>query len=274
MKPVHVITNFLEEYDLHLDSSKPPTVSTRPMPKPPEDGYALYRAAARPSGGAGGCVDRNEFLGPPRPVQFEIATLLGMPTVEHGLAKDLWAAHVARNGRRDQAVVAYEHLQAHGGNGKRLCLLRDLASSYPDTYCSMYESRSLGRCERIVQLGKRAWSWQVQGEAGEWAASRADEISLPALAEDTSELCEGLAPVWGFDLVLSEHRGLVVCDVNFAPGVRGLGLNAVTTPEAIAGDVRAWFDQYQRSPNWCTNWEHELALLKDRAALAAKPAWR
>lgn len=56
----------------------------------------------------------------------------------------------------------------------------------------------------------------------------------------------------------------VICDVNFAPGIRGLGLHEVYSYPEVAADIRAWFEKHDRSPNWCTDWEHELELMRIR----------
>lgn len=265
--PVLVVTNFTEQYDLYLDGHKPPGPINRKMPEPPEGGYALYRSAARPH------VDPNPltvgrrptpstFLGPPRPQQFEIAKLLGMRTVVHGTAQELWKQVLEGWLTPDTVVVVYDHLQAHGGGGgKRLCLLRDIHEQQPDAFCSVYERDLAGEAIRKVQLGTKTWQWYVTGSPGEWACSRADNVGKPDESPWVLPGQEAIAPVWGFDMVFN-GKDHIVCDVNFAPSIRGLGLHEVYDYGEVAKDIRAWFDKYKRSPDWCTNWEAELELLK------------
>lgn len=272
---IQVVSNFMEEYDYAVGSSNFVGFSGRAWPDFEVGTPVLYRASQRvPQRIEKSTSDEAfEFLGPPKPMQFQIAEALGMPTVEHGRAGELWAAHVAKGSRPDIAVVVYENEQAHGGNGKRLRLLRDVAEDQPDVYCSIYYNGDHGRCVRVVQLGNRTWRWMVKGEPGAWSVSRADSIGEPTLLNGPwhpNARLTSVAPVWGYDLVYAggtiyqRGGGWVVCDVNFAPGIRGLGLHEITSYSDVGQDIKDWFLQHQRSPNWCANYTEEFEALKLR----------
>jgi len=202
--------------------------------------------------------------GPNRIEQFALLEGMGLSTPPHGLVKDVMEIWWEAEQHWVRWLVVYHDLNAHGGDGKRLtqtsrfkwdgCIsrLEELDRQCNTLFCSAYVGRFgapswTGVSWRMLQVGMHRF-WIEYRAKDDWRSNCGEgDCEVFQVELDIGPHFGMDRPLFAVDFVLGKATAYAV-DLNFAPGIRGSGVEKYLSPKAAVEAIKNYAQTHSRQP--------------------------
>jgi len=193
----------------------------------------------------------------------------GFKTPPHGRVGDILESWWEEEKEWVKYVVAYTDEMAHCAVGKVVFNKGRITSNphmgmpggdrywkerqfFCSAYVGCYPQIAFGNQPAVswrrLQIGHKVF-WIEYTSKVSWMSNMEGECEV--IGVDTSPYFPAYrAPLFAVDFVLGKKDNYAV-DLNFAPGIKGSGVENLLTPKEAVGEIEGWFREFGDGPTSC-----------------------
>lgn len=157
-----------------------------------------------------------------------------------------------KNVQMQQAVLLFTDENRHDGGEKLAISYKEALKKYPNNFMAIYSNSEQGVSYRYLMVGNEKFFMKYESqEKGQWNSLVNPKITVEKVEpEDELSFKPFLAPIVAIDFVhfvdRFEKDWMVAIDVNFAPTLKGTGIEELLPPFMVKQAIEEWAEENKK----------------------------